>query len=147
MARVPKVARRTIFRGRPRLRNFAKINDWIGYFQKVAMKFRHWSCTEFYFSTVSITKLFYNIPSATISSYIFTDLGVSFMSTGFMHANGIFFTCMTTENLFSEQYFKTTNRNSTHGKDIAHVSSRIDKVEINNCSKCNISYTKTNAME
>ena len=56
--------------------------------------------------------------------------------------NGTFFTRMTAK-LFYEQYFGMTNRNSTHGRNIAH-SSGLDMVKINNCSIC-ISYT--NAME
>ena len=47
-----------------------------------------------------------------------------------MHANGKFFMGMTTAKLFSEQYFGMTNRNSTHGKNIAHGSDP-DMVKIN----------------
>ena len=49
---------------------------------------------------------------------------------------------MTTAKLFSEQYFGTTNRTSTHDKNIAHSP---DMVYIHNRSMC-ILYTKTKAI-
>ena len=89
------------------------------------------------------TVLCENLRQPNILLCQFTTPVASFMSTGFMLANGTFFTGMTTAKLFSEQYFWMTNRNSTHGKNIAYGSGP-DMVKINNFSIC-ISYT--NAIE
>ena len=70
MARVPKVARETISRGTPSLRNLPRNSGWILYFQKIAIKFRQSSCTKFQISPrwkYNIAKLIQNIPRATIS--------------------------------------------------------------------------------
>ena len=55
MARVPKVARETISRGTPSLRNLPRNSGWILNFQKIAIKFRRqWSCTKFQISPLKI---------------------------------------------------------------------------------------------
>ena len=67
------------------------------------------------------------------------------MNMGFIHANGTFFMRMLTEELLSEQYFEMTNRNSTHGKNIAHGSGP-DKIK-STIFQYDCAISDTNAME
>ena len=149
MARVPKVARETIPCGMPSLRNLPRNSGWILYFQKIAIKFRQWSCTKFQISPLwkhNIAKLTQNIPKATISFHtiycVKTDGSGYPQLAGspiYWYVNSLYsrwkfdehgihackwniFMRMTTAKLISEQYFGMKNSNSTHGKNIVHCS-------------------------